>query len=847
MANVLSAVRGLDHPTQIGPYTIVELIGEGGMGSVYKAQQTTPLQRTVAIKVIKLGMDTREVVARFESERQALALMNHPNVARVLDAGATETGRPYFVMEFVEGEPITMYADRRKLSVTERLKLFRQACDAVQHAHQKAIIHRDLKPSNILVTPVDGGAVVKVIDFGVAKALHQRLTQRTLFTESGQLLGTPEFMAPEQADPSADIDTRSDVYSLGVVLYELLAGALPFDAGSLRSAGYQEIQRIIREVDPPRPSTRVSRLGASAADVATKRQLSPDSLARKLKGELEWIPLKAMRKEREQRYASPQELSDDIENYLENRPLRAGPESRRYRLGKFLRRNRRGVAALTAMILLLVAGLAATTWQMFRATRAERDARAASDDLAEVNRFLTDDLLASASPEITRGREMTVREAVDRAAAAVAQRFRGRPLVEARVRVVLASTYSELGEVERALENSQAALVLLREARGPDHRDTLDVSGQVGQLLAKLNRHEQAEPLLRDALARAQRNLGEDHDVTIGAMGALAMTLRLQERFEEADALYRRVLELDERNFGEDSEQVAQALNNLAVSLNTQKRPADAEPLYRRALVIREKNLGPDHPSYLTTLSNLSRVLEAQDKRAEAIELMERVLSEQRRVLKDDHPSATLTMNNLAGALFAIGRREESIALHREALERRLRTLGPDHVDTLQSMSNLGTGLTNTGKPAEAIPFLSESWEGRRRVLGETHAYTTGTAGTLARAYMAERQFAEARAVLEWLRQPDKFASLPPRVQAAVVARLGIALHELKDPSAEAALLDAARHLESIGPSVADQARDVLTTLLTLYQGAGRSKEADEVRAKLSALAPATAPATRPG
>jgi non-specific serine/threonine protein kinase/serine/threonine-protein kinase len=284
LAHVVAAVRDLGHPTQVGPYLIRELIGEGGMGSVYRAEQRTPIHRVVALKLVKLGMDTREVVARFESERQALALMDHPNVAKVLDAGATETGRPYFVMEFVKGEPITRYADRHKLTLRQRLDLFTQACDAIQHAHQKAIIHRDLKPSNILVTQVDGRPQVKVIDFGVAKALSQRLTEKTLFTETGQLIGTPEYMAPEQAEGSAvlDTDTRSDVYSLGVILYELLSGALPFDPKTLRSAGYNEIQRIIRDVDPPRPSTRLSRLGKGAEEVARLRQTSLETLARQL-------------------------------------------------------------------------------------------------------------------------------------------------------------------------------------------------------------------------------------------------------------------------------------------------------------------------------------------------------------------------------------------------------------------------------------------------------------------------------------------------------------------------------------------------------------------------------------
>src|SRR4051812_19031613 len=333
IANVFAAVREFKHPTQVGPYHIQEPIGEGGMGTVYRAEQRFPIHRIVALKLIKLGMDTREVIARFESERQALALMDHPHVAKVLDAGSTDGGRPFFVMEYVAGEPITTFADRHKLTVPQRLDLFIQACNAVQHAHQKAIIHRDLKPSNILVTRVDGHPHVKVIDFGVAKAISHRLTERTLFTETGQLVGTPEYMAPEQAEGTAlDVDTRVDVYSLGVVLYELLSGALPFDSQTLRSAGYQEIQRIIRDVDPPRPSTRLVALSPSLTAIAASRQIEPQKLGTILRGERDWIVMRALEKDRTRRYESASALSADVQHYLADEPVSAGPPSGAYRL-----------------------------------------------------------------------------------------------------------------------------------------------------------------------------------------------------------------------------------------------------------------------------------------------------------------------------------------------------------------------------------------------------------------------------------------------------------------------------------------------------------------------------------
>jgi serine/threonine protein kinase len=356
----------------IGPYKLLEKIGEGGMAVVYMAEQERPLQRRVALKIIKLGMDTRSVIARFEIEREALAMMDHPNIARVFDAGSTETGRPYFVMELVRGVSITEYCDMNKLDASERLELFVPVCHAVQHAHQKGIIHRDIKPSNIMVTLHDGIPVPKVIDFGIAKATNQRLTERTIFTRYAELIGTPEYMSPEQAEMSClDIDTRTDVYSLGVVLYELLTGALPFDEGTLRSAALGEIQRIIREVEPPRPSTRLSALGERARKIAESRRTDTATLTRRLRSELEWIPLKALRKDRTRRYRSVSELADDVQSYLNGRPLIAGPESAAYRFRKFLGRHRAPVVLTSTIILTLVAGLSIVANQHLQVRQAQ--------------------------------------------------------------------------------------------------------------------------------------------------------------------------------------------------------------------------------------------------------------------------------------------------------------------------------------------------------------------------------------------------------------------------------------------------------------------------------------------
>src|SRR4051812_48074504 len=376
-------------PEQVGPYRIIERIGEGGMGLVYKAEQRQPVRRIVALKVIRIGMDTEEVVARFEAERQALALMNHPNVAKVYEAGMTETGRPFFAMEFVPGVPLTKYCDDNKLSTRHRLDLFIHVCNAVQHAHQKGIIHRDLKPSNILVTMFDGKPVPKVIDFGIAKATNQQLTQKTLYTRTGALVGTPEYMSPEQAMTSGlDVDTRTDVYSLGVILYELLTGMLPFDAKTLNSGSLQDMARVIKETEPRKPSTRLTgtRLTGSAAaapgepspeDAARRRQSDPRSLRRQAQGDLDWIVLKAMEKDRTRRYETANGLAMDVRRYLQDEPVVARPPSTLYRVSKFARRHKAGAAAGAAVGAALLVGFAAAMWGMARA-RSERDGAVAA-------------------------------------------------------------------------------------------------------------------------------------------------------------------------------------------------------------------------------------------------------------------------------------------------------------------------------------------------------------------------------------------------------------------------------------------------------------------------------------
>jgi len=445
----------------IGPYRILQRVGEGGMGVVYEAEQKTPVRRRVALKVVKRGMDTREVVARFESERQALALMDHPNIAKVFDAGSTERGRPYFVMEFVAGIPITEYCDKHKLTTPERLALFRTVCGAIQHAHTKGIIHRDIKPGNVLVAFQDGKPTPKVIDFGVAKATEQRLTELTVFTELGQLIGTPEYMSPELAEMSGlDVDTRTDVYSLGVLLYELMTGALPFDSKKLRQSGFDGLLRTIREEDPPRPSTRTSTLGDRLSDVARNRGTDPRSLSRQIRGDLDWVVMRALEKDRSRRYASAAALADDVGRHLDNEPVSACPPSTRYRMSKFVRRHRVGVAAATAVLLALMLGVMGTTVGLVRAKRSESRAQRDAATAEQVSSFLAD-LFDQANPWTDPGDIVSAEDLLDRGTERIERQLQDQALVKQELLSVIAESYAGLQQWGKANALADQVLAML--------------------------------------------------------------------------------------------------------------------------------------------------------------------------------------------------------------------------------------------------------------------------------------------------------------------------------------------------------------------------------------------------
>jgi serine/threonine protein kinase len=674
--------------TTIGRYRLFEKIGEGGMGEVWLAEQTDPVRRRVALKVIKTGLDSREIIARFQSERQALALMDHPAIAKVLDAGSTDQGAPYFVMEYVAGVPITAYCDRHRLDLRERLELFKLVCEGVQHAHQKAIIHRDLKPSNILVTHVDGKPSPKIIDFGVAKALSQKLTEETLYTRVGAVIGTLEYMSPEQALSSGeDIDTRTDVYSLGVIFYELLSGGPPLRT---QKFAFDEFLRRLREDDTPRPSTRIRTLDPKTGiALATARSTEPKALVDQIRGELDWIALKSLEKSRNRRYASATDFSRDIERYLNDEPVSAVPPSPAYRLRKFARRHRAALVTAASFVAVLAVATAISVRQSLRARREAAVSKAISD-------FLRDDLLGQADPNNqARGQldpNLTVRAALDRAAQGIVGKFSKQPEVEAALRETMGQTFTDLGQYKSASAQFRRAAEIYKRVAGDEHPTTLKTMTELG-FADVFSDPVEAEKILTRTLEIQRRVLGPEKPDTISTLSALAWAKGRQGNHVEGGALLKQVLELRRRVLGPEHADTLDSMHDLAGSYEFQGRHAESEALYRQLLQIQLRLFGTDHPGTLVTMDDLSNPIWAQGRKAEAESVLREALEIERRVLGYENGTTLDTMSTLGLYYSQDGQFALAEPLEKQVLEIETRLNGPNDPDTLGELGNWATTI----------------------------------------------------------------------------------------------------------------------------------------------------------
>ena len=811
--------------TVIGRYKVLERIGEGGFGAVYVAEQREPVKRRVALKNIKLGMDTRQVVARFEAERQALALMDHPNIAKVLDAGATETGRPFFVMELVRGVKITEYCDQNKLPMPERLNLFIQVCHAIQHAHQKGIIHRDIKPSNILVTLHDGVPVPKVIDFGIAKATQGELTDKTVYTQFQQFIGTPAYMSPEQAEMSGlDVDTRSDIYSLGVLLYELLTGRTPFDQKQLIEAGLDGMRRMIREEEPVRPSTR---LGTLAVDVltttASQRHAEAPKLIHLIRGDLDWIAMKSLEKDRTRRYETANALAMDVQRYLNNDIVLATPPGKFYRFRKVVRRNRLQFAAAVLTALALLVGAFISVRQAVRANKAQvlarkdRDAARQAREFAEaMNRFLTDDLLYQATPDQNaRQKQVTLEEVLERAARRLNENpdLAKYPGLEATLRLAIGNTYQQLGAYTHAEEHLRRAVALRQQMLGPDDPATLTAKKDFATLLLiDLKRLEESEKLVFETWQGLQRVRGPDHRETLDCMSLYSHVLSQRGKLDQAVQLQRQ---------------------NVAA--------------YERAF-------GPDDRDSITESSNLGLLLFIRGDFAEAEKQTREVLDRYRRNGLSDTSDGMWNVNNLAAFRFLQGAAHDAETILIDARPRAIRLFGAEHPISLQIQHLLARVWNETGQLEQAEKLAAETLQARRRAFPSTHESVGRTMFLLGRIYVRRESLDQAEPLLSEARNLFRnFYPTKPELAAQAENWLG-AIHLLRGAytQAEALLLPEAELLLARSVEMSPQEkRDAIAHVVKLHAAMGRTDKAavwqtrfDEIGPNLaSETAQKTAPA----
>lgn len=858
----------------VGRYRLLQQIGEGGMGSVFMAEQEDPVRRRVALKIVKPGLDTKEVIARFESERQALAMMNHPNIARALDAGATPQGRPFFVMELVKGISVTDFCNNEKLTARQRLELFVPICQAIQHAHQKGIIHRDIKPRNVMITLVDGKPIPKVIDFGIAKATDHRLTERTLFTKYGEFIGTPAYMSPEQAELSGiDVDTRSDVYSLGALLYELLAGKPSFDRDQVKPLGHDELRKLIREETPPCPSAAISTLGdIRATTVARARSSTPRELQSQLHGELDWIVMRALEKERARRYETVSAMADDIERYLRHEEVTARPPTRAYRLRKLIARNRIAVTAVTLVLVTLIGATGISALLALRAIRANERASVETETLQEVVDFINNGLFAQANPHEEPNRNVTLRAVVDRAAKKLDAQSIHRPSVEAAIRTTIGETYRGLGEYELSLKHLRRAHQLYIELAMPADRRSIDAASNLVQALLLLAKYEEAEPILSEILRQARAQLAADDPILIRAIQLDASRLESLGLHDQASALLSDLIDRTISSFGSNHPESHKATANLAYVRQSQGRFEEAldllqeahdgmlqtegewhpstlkvtshlaslhaargekdkaAALYRATLPHAERLLGADHPQTLTVKHGWALSLFAQRDVAVAEAALEEVLTQQREQLGAAHPSTLVTMHNLARVHQTMGRYLDAEALLKEELMLRRQVHRAHDPATLRSLTNLAFFYLDRGLFGKAIPHYEQA-----AALLDDETMDSIIAWTLLGLCRHKTgDHVQARANLESAKRASE-AYLPGHwLEFVIDSLLGEVYQTLGDRTkAEDALLRGHTGLQSVGNEVPPRwkplgLRAATRRLMQFYDAA----EAEEMRAR---------------
>jgi serine/threonine protein kinase/tetratricopeptide (TPR) repeat protein len=758
-----------------GRYKLLEQIGEGGMGAVWMAQQTEPVKRVVAVKLIKAGMDSRQVLARFEAERQALALMDHPHIAKVLDGGVAADGRPFFVMELVKGAPITRYCDEHRLTPPQRFQLFVPVCQAIQHAHQKGIIHRDIKPSNVLIALYDDTPVPKVIDFGVAKATGQQLTEQTLHTGFGAVVGTVEYMSPEQAGfNQLDVDTRSDIYSLGVLLYELLTGSPPFTRKELEKAGVMEMLRVIREKEPSKPSTKLS-TADGLPTLAANRGTEPAKLTKLVRGELDWIVMKALEKDRSRRYETANGFAMALQRYLADEPVLACPPSAGYRLRKFVRRNKGPVVASALVGLALAVGMIGTILGVMRAKSesAEKEqarlqavenegtARAAADAERQAKEAETAerkqaeavvDLLASVFRGLDPKEEVDdlkgqLLRRLDEAATRLDEEYAGQPRVRARLRNALGSTHTGLGEYGKAVALLEQALEECRSYHGPVHPNTLRAIANLGTAYRLAGRPDKALPLIQEALEKTRAQVGPDHPDTLTGMSNLALGYRAAGDLRKALGVWDEALKKRRAQVGADHPDTLSLMHNLAEGYLEDGQHRIALGLHEEVLRRRQERLGPHHKDTLRSMNGLAGAYETTGQRRKAILLWEETLDKTKTKFGPDHPETLAVMHNLAKAYQNAGELHKVMPLLEQALERARGKLGPNHPGTLRTLNLMGAAHVGAGHPEKAVPLLEEALAQWKARFGPDHPEALKNMNALAATYFH-------------LGQPDKMVAL---------------------------------------------------------------------------------------